>query len=85
MKVSGGAKLKSVSGHGTKVTVNFKAKTKAATVDFVKGVFASSKLKKAVLRHKTKSLALKYTVRYVPTGTAAVTSSVLSVTVKHIS
>jgi hypothetical protein len=84
VKVSG-ARLKSVSGHGTKVTVNFKAKTRAATVDFVKGVFASSTLKKAVQRHKTKSLVLKYSVRYVPTGTAPVTSSVLSVTVKHIS
>ena len=58
LKVSG-AKLKSVSGRGTKVTVNFKSKTKAATVDFIKGVFATSKLKKAVTRHKTKSLVIE--------------------------
>ena len=49
LKVSG-AKLKSVSGKGAKVTVNFKSKTKSATVNFVKGVVASSKLKKAVTR-----------------------------------
>ena len=40
LKVSG-AKLKSVSGRDLKVTVNFKSKTKAATVDFLKGVVAS--------------------------------------------
>jgi hypothetical protein len=84
LKVSG-AKLKSVSGRGTKVTVNFKSKTKAATVDFVKGVYATSKLKKAVTRHKTKSLTIKYTVKYAPATAAAANSSVLSVTVKHLS
>ena len=80
-----GARLKSVRGRGTKVTVNFRAKTRGVTVDFVKGVFASSKLKKAVRRHKTKSLTIKYTVRYVPAHAAAATSSVFSVTVKHLS
>ena len=84
LKVSG-AKLKSVSGRGTKVTVNFKSKTKAATVDFVKGVFATSKLKKSVTRHKTKSLMIKYTVKYAPATAAAANSTVFSVTVKHIS
>jgi hypothetical protein len=84
LKVSG-AKLKSVSGRGTKVTVNFKSKTKAATVDFLKGVVASSKLKKAVTRHKTKSLTIKYTTKYAPATAAAANSSVLSVTVKHLS
>jgi hypothetical protein len=84
LKVSG-AKLKSVSGRGTKVTVNFKSKTKAATVDFIKGVFATSKLKKAVTRHKTKSLVLKYTTKYAPATAAAANSTVFSVTVKHIS
>jgi hypothetical protein len=84
LKVSG-AKLKSVSGRGAKVTVNFKSKTKAATVDFLKGVVASSKLKKAVTRHKTKSLTIKYTTKYAPATAAAANSTVFSVIVKHLS
>lgn len=75
-----GAKLKSVSGKGAKVTVTFKSKTKSATVDFVKGLVASSKLEKSVTKKKTKSLAIKFTVKY-----ATATSTAGSVTVKKLS
>lgn len=82
LKVTG-AKLKSVRG-GSKVTVNFKSKTKRATIEFVKGLKISSKLVKSIARHKTKSLTVKFTVKYAPTGAAAATSTPGSVTVKHL-
>jgi len=67
-------------GHG-----QLQVQDQAATVDFIKGVFATSKLKKAVTRHKTKSLIIKYTTKYAPATAAAANSTVFSVTVKHIS
>jgi hypothetical protein len=82
LKVTG-AKVKSVSG-GSKVTVNFKSKTKSATITFVKGLTISSKLIKSIAKHKTKSLTIKFTVKYAPTGAPAATSTAGSVTVKHL-
>jgi hypothetical protein len=79
LKVSG-AKLKSVKASGAKVTVTFKSATKSATVNFAKGLSVSKKLKTAVTKKKTKSLAIKFTVKY---ATAASTAG--SVTVKKLS
>jgi hypothetical protein len=84
LKVSG-AKLKSVTGKGAKVTLNFKSATKSATVSVASGLVASAKLKTAIAKHKTKSLTMKFTVKYVPTGMAATTSSATSITVKGLS
>jgi len=82
LKVTG-AKLKSVSG-SSKVTVAFKSATKSATIQFVKGVKVSSKLLKSIAKHKTKSLKVKFTVTYAPTGAPTATSAAGSVTVKHL-
>jgi hypothetical protein len=79
LKVSG-AKLKSVKASGAKVTVTFKSATKSATVNFAKGLSVTKKLKTAVTKKKTKSLAIKFTVKY---ATAASTGG--SVTVKKLS
>jgi hypothetical protein len=83
LKVAGG-KVKSVSG-GSKVTINFKSKTKSTTVKFLKGLSISAKLGKSIAKHKTKSLTLKYTVKYAQAGHPAATSTAGSTTVKKLS
>jgi len=79
LKVSS-AKLKNISAKGAKVTVNFKSATASATVDFIKGLKVTSKLETSVTKKKTKSLAIKFTVKY-----ATATSTAGSVTVKKLS
>lgn len=80
-----GAKVKSVSGKGAKVTITFRSKTASANVLFKAGLVASSKLVRSVSKHKTKSLKLTYSVEYAPTGAAAAASTATTLTVKGLS
>jgi hypothetical protein len=79
LKVTG-AKIKSLKASGAKVTITFKSATKNATIKFLKGLSVTKKLETAVTKKKTKSLAIKFTVKY-----ATVTSTAGSVTVKKLS
>jgi hypothetical protein len=65
---------------GAKVTVTLKSATKSATVNFATGLSVTKKLETAVTKKKTKSLAIKFTVKY-----AIATSTAGSVTVKKLS
>ena len=75
-----GAKIKSLKASGGKVTVTFKSATKSATVTLLKGLSVTKKLETAIVKKKTKSLAVKFTVKY-----GSVTSAVGTVTVKKLS
>lgn len=84
LKVTG-ARLKSVSGKGRTLVVTFRSATRSATVSFNKGLAVTGKLKTAVIKRRTRSLALKYTVKYAPAGARAASSTVATVTVKKLS
>lgn len=75
LKLSG-SKIKSLKASGGKVTVTFKSATKSATVDFLKGLSVTKKLETAIAKKKTKSLAIKFTVKY---GTVVSTAGTITV------
>lgn len=80
-----GAKLRRVIGHGRKITLIFRGKTKSATVFFAKGIGVTARVQKLVAKHKIKRMAISYTVRYTPAGAAAAASSAATVVVKRVS
>jgi len=80
-----GARLRSIKGKGRTIVVNFRSKTKSATIAIKGGLTANRKLLKQLTKKKPKPFPIKYTVKYAPTGAKAANSTVATVTIKKFS